>query len=141
MEKYIFGGICIVSALVGIGLGYLVVGPVQASAMANRDAHVNAYATYEIEPTADFAPEQAQDYLAAHEETDDESTHRYLVTAIDGYIVIYDMTPEDKSGGQSREITSTTIDSLSPEEQARLLGGIRIYSEEALVRILEDYGS
>jgi len=139
MEKYIIGGICALSALAGLGLGYLVLGPIQASAMANREVYV-PYGIVETAVPELLTPEpEATDVPSLEFEPEQEYTHQYLVTTSNGYIVIYNMASHDKA--QTREITTTTITSLPPEEQARLQDGIRIYTEEALVRILQDYGS
>jgi len=125
-KRYVIFGICILSALVGIGAGYVIAGTLQASAMASRAEYGNYFAT-EIEP----AIPEPEAYAS-------EPEHRYLVTAQDGYIVVYNM---NNPGQDAREVTTTTINALDREEQERLIEGIRIYSEEALVRILEDYGS
>ena len=153
MEKYTIVGICALSALVGIGLGYLAFGPVRGLVMAYDDAVVAYEANIDfalpevvVLPPGDNEYFLMEDTVAVIAQDDvfavEEYSHRYLVTASDdGYIVVYNVYPGDKSGGTVREVTTTTIDSLAPEEQALLLGGIRIYTEEALVRILEDYGS
>ena len=144
MEKY---------TMVGIGLGYLAFGPVRGLVMAD-DGQVPIYEARVDMSVSDVVNFQFDDveYIAAAEvlvplvEDDivavQEPSHKYLVTASDdGYIVVYNVYPGDKQGGTIREVTTTTIDALAPEEQALLLGGIRVYTEEALVRILEDYGS
>jgi len=67
------------------------------------------------------------------------SAHRYVVTSQDGYIVVH--YANSKSGEHIHTITGTSVSSLPPEEQERLAEGIYIYNEDALIRILEDYGS
>ena len=69
-----------------------------------------------------------------------EPGHRYIVTSQNGYIVVLYANPTGKAE-QIKTLTSTPIVSLPPEEQERLAQGINIYTEEALIRILEDYGS
>lgn len=146
MEKYsnyLILGICLISAMLGIALGYLVFGPIQASAMANRET------AFEYVEQAEFTVSATEEtnYIATNitEATEmaeiTEPLHKYLVTALDGFIVVYNMAMEDKLGDTGREVTTTSINALDQKEQNRLLDGIRIYSEEALVRILEDYGS
>lgn len=136
--RYVLLALCVLSALLGISLGYLVFGPIQASAMAGRESLRDSDEILYDAELASFSFHIDEMYHTSTPEFSEEG-HRYLVTAQDGYIVVYDLI----SGGkiQSPEVTSTTIDSLDPEEQARLLGGIRVYTDEALVRILEDYGS
>jgi len=65
--------------------------------------------------------------------------HRYVVTSQDGYIVVH--YANSKNGEQIHRVTSTSVSSLPLEEQERLAEGIYIYNEDALFRILEDYGS
>jgi len=139
MEKLIVGGICTISALIGIGLGYMAFGSIRASAMVDNEIFTNDYVAEYLDVGVELEDIVYSESVQA--EPVEEYAHRYLVTASDGYIVIYNLMMDEKSGGQVREVTTTTIDSLAPEEQALLLGGIRIYTEEALVRILEDYGS
>jgi len=67
--------------------------------------------------------------------------HRYVVTLQDGYIVVYHVNQDSKANGQYHTTTGISVSSLPPEEHERLAKGINIYTEEALFRILEDYGS
>jgi len=90
--------------------------------------------TYAEMPTATQKPETTQPILP----TLDEETHLYVVTAQDGYIVIYHATAY---GGGLKEITSTPVGTLANEELARLTEGIKIYTDEALARLLQDFGS
>jgi len=64
--------------------------------------------------------------------------YMYVVTVIDGYIVVFH---SEVYGGGLKERTSTAVGALHPEELARLTSGIKVYSDEALARILQDYGS
>jgi len=64
--------------------------------------------------------------------------HLYVVSTLNGYIVVYHA---EHAGGEIKELTSTAVESLSQDELEMLAQGIRIYSEEALARILQDYGS
>ena len=65
-------------------------------------------------------------------------TYLYVVTVLDGYIVVYHAPG---FGGGIKELTSTPIGALEQEELERLIAGVRVYSDEALVRVLQDYGS
>jgi len=64
--------------------------------------------------------------------------HLYVVSTLNGYVVVYHA---EHAGGGIKELTSTAVGSLSPDELEMLAQGIRIYNEEALARILQDYGS
>jgi len=66
--------------------------------------------------------------------------HRYVVTSQNGFIVVLYAVPEGETE-QIMTITNTSVNSLAIEEQERLAQGINIYTEDALFRILEDYGS
>jgi len=66
------------------------------------------------------------------------ASHLYVVTVLGGYIAIYHA---EESGGGLKEVTSTAVGNLAPEELELLQAGIKIYSDEALVLILQDYGS
>jgi hypothetical protein len=63
-------------------------------------------------------------------------SHAYILTARDGYIVV--LHAHDRT---EKEITPTPVNIFPPEEQERLAQGIYVYTEEALFRLLEDYGS
>jgi len=63
----------------------------------------------------------------------------YIVTSLDGYIVV--QYAGDKAGEGIHLTTNKAVNALPPEEQERLAAGIAVYTEEALFRLLEDYGS
>jgi hypothetical protein len=123
---------CTVSALLGISLGYFVFGPMGVSArtdeyvLAEKFSGKQAYVNY--------------DYKVSHieaEQNTPEFAHGFIVTSRDGVVVVY-------HAGEPPEIMEVTIipvNAFPQEEQERLSEGIRIYTEEALFRILEDYGS
>lgn len=62
---------------------------------------------------------------------------RYMVGTSNGFVAVFYGT----SGEALKEITTTPTTALPPEEQQRLLEGIRVYTNEELVRVLQDYGS
>ena len=62
---------------------------------------------------------------------------RYLVGTSNGFLAVFYGT----SGDSIKEVTTTPTTALPPEEQLRLLEGIRVYTNEELVRVLQDYGS
>ncbi|MCL2387045.1 MAG: BofC C-terminal domain-containing protein [Defluviitaleaceae bacterium] len=142
------------SAVIGVMLGYFVFGPIGISAYASIDSSANAmryenastiedyiadeplyaYVTYDKAYTP-FEPEISE--ISEIDET--EPMHNFIVTTANGFIVVY--FADGKADGQLKEITQTPTNALPQEEQERLAQGIRIYTEEALMRILEDYGS
>lgn len=116
--QYAFAlGVCTASIVVGGTLGYFVFGPMGVSA----DAEEICYAPLEeyYVPCLTYEPAKPA----------------YILTVSDGYIVV--LGPDEELW----ETTPTPVNALPPEEQQRLEEGIRLYSEEALIRILEDYGS
>ena len=153
LKKMIFPAACVLSALLGITTGYLVfgrAGPVQAEARVYA-----AYTTDDLVLAAlypeyyEYRPDiPGPDTRSINrgtftrsspvEEPQELPTHRYVVTTQDGYIVVLHA---EAYGGGVKEITSTAVGALAPEELTRLSDGIHIYSDEALARILQDYGS
>jgi len=133
---------CMVSVLVGFVMGHIFFG-----AGGNTLAYADTSAVYQSD-TPYFAAVQPQAYdlptqyyaPAYNQPAPDEElpAHLYVVTTLDGYLVVYHA---DKHGGGIKEMTSTFVGALTPEELERLAAGIRIYSDEALARILQDYGS
>jgi len=84
--------------------------------------------------------------FSENEEDDDNDSpaqdYKYILTVQDGYIVALYSTPESKSGlNPVAHITNIPINPLALVEQALLLQGIPIYSDEELFRALEDFGS
>ena len=125
---------CTASVFMGFAIGYVFFGsgdyylayaetPGQYYAEtpnAVLPSDINITAIEEPEPTPE-ANEATQEYL-------------YVVTTMDGYIVVH-------HPGGIVEMTSTQVGALAPEELEQLALGIRVYTDEALVRILQDYGS
>ncbi|MCL2225175.1 MAG: hypothetical protein FWB96_09455 [Defluviitaleaceae bacterium] len=126
-------GLCTVSAVAGIALGYFIFGPIGVNAGVSNSSGGGKPAPY-----SEYYPAYKNDYAALENETaQEEPTHSYILTVNDGYIVVLHAGAKDAI----MEVTSTPVNALPLEEQARLEQGIRLYSEEALFRILEDYGS
>ena len=124
---------CVASVLMGFSIGYMVfstgepvlaygdAGPPSASYISAVTPELPGVETPETTPPPP-----------------PEAGHMFVVTVLDGYIVIYH---SQENGGGLKEVTSTIVDALAPEEQEQLKNGIKIYSEEDLARILQDYGS
>jgi hypothetical protein len=139
-RKYfaIIAATCTLSAAAGVMLGYFIFGPIGITARAETagESFYEAAACEEV-----FEYENCNSQLFAHneiafEQFDGEPEHSFVVTTRDGFIVVY-----CARANELREVTFTPVNALPPEERERLAQGIRIYSEEALIRILEDYGS
>jgi len=143
-KKYVLLTICTISALVGIGLGYFVFGPAALSAQEAETEHEIKYADFqkyvpEQEATQVYNPTPPTPLPEPPAEPIEPPPHLFVVTTVDGYIAVYHAASDGK--GELIEITSTPTNALPLIEQSRLAQGIRIYTEEALIRILEDYGS
>ena len=126
---------CILTAAIGIMLGFFVLGPIGVSATTAKPAVLS---TGKPEYVSLYTPPAtAAEYTQPEAQEHDFPADNFIVSSKDGYIVVYyaGEIPEIK------EITFTPINALPVEEQERLAEGIYIYTEEALVRILEDYGS
>ncbi|HHW67178.1 hypothetical protein [Defluviitalea raffinosedens] len=67
-----------------------------------------------------------------------KSPYHFVVGEYNGYITIFYNNDGEL---EIKEITETPISSLPIEEQNKLKAGIKVYGEEALIRILEDYTS
>jgi hypothetical protein len=135
---------CTASALLGIALGYFVFGPIGVSARTGaanpppetaEERKIEKITTEPLLAYVNYDTKSAQEFEPDREPT--TPAHRFIVTSKDGVIVVYHAG--EKS--EIKEVTLTPVNALPPEEQERLAQGILIYTEEALIRILEDYGS
>ena len=129
---------CVVSVLMGFGLGYFTF------------ASAGYYVVYA--DTAEVYHADSPNLLTPHYNLRElldcgygdnfaaeyEKSPLYIVTVHDGFLVVFHA---EKYGGGIKEITSIYVGALTLEEQDRLTIGIRVYSEEELVRTLQDYGS
>ena len=128
---------CAASVLMGFVLGYVFL-----DSGGYSIAHANTAPVYH-EPyraviyTEAPTPETVPVYTPP-QQYEEQDSHLFVVTAIDGYLVIYHA---ERYGGGIKDITGLTVDALPPEELEQLAQGIRVYSDEALVRLLQDYGS
>jgi len=135
-------------SLLGVLAGYIIFGPIYTTnAISLGPEQGQEYLQYNIS-TASFdeglTPVQIMKYAATSEpepEPISAPSPRYIVSSQDGYIVVHYVTPEGKADVQLNRLTSIFVSSLPQEEQERLAAGIPIYTEDALFRILEDYGS
>jgi len=146
--------ICTILAavLLGAGASYLTFGRLHASDTARYESY-ESYLPQDL-AVANLAP-GLQDILQAKADivyTPGSKSelpqqdlqaqlpdHKYVVTARDGFIVV--LYAGHNKSGTVHTITNTPITALPQEEQERLANGINVYSEEALFRILEDFGS
>ncbi len=81
----------------------------------------------------------ANDEIVLEKKINQKSTPNYTIGIKDGFVAVF----YDDVVGESniKEVTDMPITALSEEEQARLLSGIRVKSEDELLKVLEDYGS
>ena len=90
-------------------------------------------------PVPFMAVEHAAEYPAMATAAKPSDEPIYIVGIADGVIAVFHAMAEE--GKELRELTTTPIGAITPEERHRLSRGIPIYSEEQLLRILQDYGS
>ncbi|MCL2204782.1 MAG: hypothetical protein FWB88_12680 [Defluviitaleaceae bacterium] len=134
MEKKFFAviiGSCILSVVLGVGFGYLLFGGATVNARIYTDTPVQAAV-----PAVSGKINEVVSYLAESEAL--LPAHRYVVTVVDGYIAVF---YAEGAGGGLLEITTTPYHSLPTADREKLQRGIPVYTEEALGRILQDYGS
>ena len=134
---------CMASVLIGFMMGYIFFGTNESNFayadtatvyQSGAPSYLTASYYESFEPSAHYpAPSHAPPTP-----DEDKPSHLFVVTMLDGYLVVYHA---EEYGGGLKEMTSTFVGALAPEEQAKLAAGIRIYSDEALARILQDYGS
>ncbi|NLJ88478.1 MAG: hypothetical protein GX327_06845 [Epulopiscium sp.] len=68
-----------------------------------------------------------------------KNNSQYVLGVHDGFVAIFYNNEEDVT--KVKEVTETPISSLPPEERNKLEKGIKVYSEDELIRMLEDYTS
>ena len=134
---------CVLSVLLGIGLGYAFFASPED--MANIEPIAEHLETVHASVEPELLPQQQAEYEPAMEVfselTPPHIPHMYIVTSKDGSVVVYYANPSGEPPDQIRTITNISVAALPLEEQARLTQGILVYTEDALFRILEDYGS
>jgi hypothetical protein len=125
-------GAAALSAVCGVFLGYFFFGPMGVFASENAE---RAYVNYDL-PV--FEAVQSE-FFAAEKDWPPEVYYEFIVTTDGEFIVVYYAAGEN--AGQVMEVTPIVVNAFPAEERERLERGIGIYTEEALFRILEDYGS
>jgi len=65
-------------------------------------------------------------------------TRQYIISIYGGFVAIFHDNGDDIT---MKELTSRPISALLPEEQQRLVEGIRVTGNDELLRALEDFGS
>ena len=133
MDKRIYVwmlGLCLGSVLLGVGLGYLVFGGARVSATIYTGA---VGFSEEQVGSKDGVGEVLPGLL--YELGDEAAGYLYLVTVMDGFVAVM------YACGEVKEVTTIPTNTLPAADMAFLEQGIRIYTDEALARILQDYGS
>ena len=137
---------CLASVFMGFVLGYAFSGlsePVLAyddtSSVYQAQAGTPPFVVIHPEPNGPYPPlpNHAYEYDGLPPDSQPAS-HLYVVTIVGGYIAVY---YAEENGGGLKEVTNTAVGNLAPEEKEQLMAGVKIYSDEALVMILQDYGS
>jgi len=141
MSKILVGA-CTAALFFGLGVGYLLF----SGATGLGAAYVQAYspptdmmyASTSVIPAAEYAPflPMAPGSTDRADAAPPPIPHRYIVTMVDGFIAVV-----DAQEGVLLELTTTPTSTFSIYDLDRLRNGIRIYTDEALARILQDYGS
>jgi hypothetical protein len=130
-------GSCVLSILLGVGFGYLIFGGASVNASIYAGARTDAAV-----PVVSGSVNQVVSAVASSVGEENfpvgEAMHHYVVTIIDGYIAVF---YAEHNGGDIKEMTTVPANVLPAADIERLQEGIRIYNEEALARILQDYGS
>jgi len=144
-DHYAMIAIAVCFSLLGILIGYLLFGSIHTAraGVTGLEAQTG-YVQNDMSIAGfgdEFLPMSIPEEVTYEPEPESipSPSHRYVVTSQDGYIVVH--YANSKSGEQIHRMTGTSVSSLPPEEQKRLTEGIYIDNEDALFRILEDYGS
>jgi len=66
---------------------------------------------------------------------------RYILRTDQGFVTVFYVQNAQDQSITIKERTRTPTCALSPEERQRLSDGIYIYTEEQLIRLLQDYDS
>jgi len=130
-------GACVASVLLGLAFGYLFFSRSMTYTIdaAEMPATVYHAAVGVPDPArAETLPAASAAVVVA----DEAPSHRYVVKIVDGYIAVF---YADHAGGGLKELTTVPANPLPEADLTELAAGIYIYTEEALARILQDYGS
>ena len=132
---------CITSVILGFTIGYVISGPGEILYAYDDTTTVYQPGMPYLATMPEFNDLLVESQVPEYDNpvvVGPVATHLYVVTILGDYIAIYHA---EEYGGGLKEVTSTSIGALAPEELERLAVGIKIYSEEALAMILQDYGS
>jgi len=113
----------IVSAIAGLIIGYAV-GNTQEVAASPPEPHIYKLSHAAATSPAAIAPEA------------NSAAPKYVLGASEGFVAVFYYNRPD-----IKELTRTPTSSLTTDEFNRLSEGVYIYTEEQLVRILQDYDS
>lgn len=114
----------VISAVAGLIIGYAVGGNTQEVAASPPEHHI-----YKLNRVESTSP-------AAIVQTEDIAIPKYILGASEGFVAVFYYDRPD-----IKELTGTPTSSLTSDEFNRLTEGVNIYSEEQLVRFLQDYDS
>ena len=128
--------VAVLSAGTGAAAGYAIAGDRQVSSIEPV-----VLPTYYLSSTS---PPALRGYPSRQSQYDPpayNSNPRYILRTDHGFITVFYIQNGQDQPLTIKERTNTPASSLSPEEKKRLSDGIYIYTEEQLVRLLQDYGS
>ncbi|MCL2674045.1 MAG: hypothetical protein FWE92_01790 [Defluviitaleaceae bacterium] len=98
----------------------------------DKESLAQVYANWDI---VDFTPQR----VTMRRNITGQRAEHYVVTEHEGFVAVF-----RRNGAAPLslvEVTRTPLSSLSLSEQARIREGVVVYSEEALLRIIQDYES
>jgi len=127
---------CTASILMGFGVGYILFAPGESTVV-----YAEAGPLYQAEiltPNTEASETLPDAVYYRHIPHEESPSYLYVVSIMDGYVVVYHAPG---FGGEIKEVTNTPIGALDSEELDQLIAGIKIYSDEALARVLQDFGS
>jgi hypothetical protein len=146
-------GACVMSVVLGVVVGYLLFGGAMLPSNTPSTAQYRAASLYpndtalgiltsSRDDTADAIPTEAAQSEDNPPLTDVFAetipAHHYVLRIAGGYIAVY---YAEEAGGGLKELTTVPASALPEADMEGLAEGIRVYSEEGLARILQDYGS
>lgn len=147
-QKLIVVCVCVLSALLGIGIGYFILGPLIVTASvanvtsgAESSAGVSDYVIGAHGVEISISSFES-DFYGNHAQPDPQAStsqnYAYVVSSLDGFIVVYQ---HGKGGLDIVERTMIPICAFPQEEIERLADGINVANSLELAKILQDYGS
>ena len=128
--------VAVLSAMSGVAAGYNI-----ASGNKETSLEPSRLPFHYIDSYPSHTLEIYPDHQSQYDITIDSPNPRYILRTDHGFVTVFYIHNGQDQPLSIKERTRTPASALSPEERKRLSDGIYIYTEEQLLRLLQDYGS